>query len=175
MSPAGRAWHSGPSMRRPRWRPAPQRRRWFGPGLIDEHQPSGTDPIPILGPLLRARRRHRDGQRIGGQGSARPLADHELHGRVDELHDQHRPSRHGSASSADQPAHGEILPAPLHRAIRGAGSATFFANGDDRHHGSGLGLHKPPMLVVAPYPLAAVLMPTSSTGPKPDRSRSGRL
>ena len=33
-------------------RPAPQRRHiGFGPGLIDEHQPSGIDPIPILGPL----------------------------------------------------------------------------------------------------------------------------
>ena len=32
--------------------PAPQRRHiGFGPGLIDEHQPSGIDPIPILGPL----------------------------------------------------------------------------------------------------------------------------
>jgi hypothetical protein len=33
-------------------RPAPQRRHiGFGPGLMDEHQPSGIDPIPILGPL----------------------------------------------------------------------------------------------------------------------------
>jgi len=33
-------------------RPAPQRRHiGFGPGLIDEHQPSGVDPILILGPL----------------------------------------------------------------------------------------------------------------------------
>jgi len=33
-------------------RPALQRRHvGFGPGLIDEHQPSGIDPIPILGPL----------------------------------------------------------------------------------------------------------------------------
>jgi hypothetical protein len=33
-------------------RPAPQRRHiGFGPGLIDEHQPSGIDPIPILDPL----------------------------------------------------------------------------------------------------------------------------
>jgi hypothetical protein len=33
-------------------RPAPQRRHiGFSPGLIDEHQPSGIDPIPILGPL----------------------------------------------------------------------------------------------------------------------------
>ena len=33
-------------------RPAPQRRHiGFGPGLIDEHQPSGIDPILILGPL----------------------------------------------------------------------------------------------------------------------------
>jgi hypothetical protein len=34
------------------WRPAPQRRHiGFGPGLIDEHQPGGIDPILILGPL----------------------------------------------------------------------------------------------------------------------------
>jgi hypothetical protein len=33
-------------------RPAPQRRHiGFGAGLIDEHQPSGIDPIFILGPL----------------------------------------------------------------------------------------------------------------------------
>ena len=33
-------------------RPAPQRRHiGLGPGLVDEHQPSGIDPIPILGPL----------------------------------------------------------------------------------------------------------------------------
>jgi len=33
-------------------RPAPQARHiGFGPGLIDEHQPSGIDPIPIFGPL----------------------------------------------------------------------------------------------------------------------------
>src|SRR6202043_1679048 len=33
-------------------RPAPQRRHiGFGPGLIDEPQPSAFDPIPILGPL----------------------------------------------------------------------------------------------------------------------------
>jgi hypothetical protein len=33
-------------------RPAPQRRHvGFGPGLIDEHQPCGIDPIPIPGPL----------------------------------------------------------------------------------------------------------------------------
>jgi hypothetical protein len=33
-------------------RPAPQRRHiGFGPGLIDEHQPSGINPISILGPL----------------------------------------------------------------------------------------------------------------------------
>jgi len=34
------------------WCPAPQRRHiGFSPGLIDEHQPSAIDPIPILGPL----------------------------------------------------------------------------------------------------------------------------
>jgi hypothetical protein len=33
-------------------RPAPQRCHiGFGPGFIDEHQPSGIDPISILGPL----------------------------------------------------------------------------------------------------------------------------
>jgi hypothetical protein len=33
-------------------RPASQRRHvGFGPGLIDEHQAGGIDPIPILGPL----------------------------------------------------------------------------------------------------------------------------
>ena len=33
-------------------RPAPQRRHvGFGPGLIDEYQPGGVDPLPILGPL----------------------------------------------------------------------------------------------------------------------------
>jgi hypothetical protein len=33
-------------------RPAPQRRHIsFGPGLIDEDQSGGIDPIPILGPL----------------------------------------------------------------------------------------------------------------------------
>jgi hypothetical protein len=33
-------------------RPAPQRRHiGFGPGLIDEHQPRGIDPIPIFDPL----------------------------------------------------------------------------------------------------------------------------
>jgi len=32
--------------------PTPQRRHiGLGPGLIDEHQPSGINPIPILGPL----------------------------------------------------------------------------------------------------------------------------
>lgn len=32
--------------------PAPQRRHiGFGPGLVDEHQPGGINPIPILGPL----------------------------------------------------------------------------------------------------------------------------
>jgi hypothetical protein len=32
--------------------PAPQRRHvGFGPGLVDEHQPGGGDPLPILGPL----------------------------------------------------------------------------------------------------------------------------
>jgi hypothetical protein len=33
-------------------RPAPQRRHvGFGPGLVDEYQPGGVDPLPILGPL----------------------------------------------------------------------------------------------------------------------------
>jgi hypothetical protein len=33
-------------------RPAPQRRHiGLGPGLVDEYQPSGIDPIAILGPL----------------------------------------------------------------------------------------------------------------------------
>jgi hypothetical protein len=33
-------------------RPAPQRRHiGFGPGLIDEYQTGGVDPLPILDPL----------------------------------------------------------------------------------------------------------------------------
>jgi hypothetical protein len=35
------------------WRPAAPQRGHVGfcPGLVNEHQPGGIDPIPILGPL----------------------------------------------------------------------------------------------------------------------------
>jgi hypothetical protein len=44
-------WHLGLEPLATR-RPAPQRRHiGFGPGLVDEYQAGGINPLPIFGPL----------------------------------------------------------------------------------------------------------------------------